>query len=207
MEESVKDRLLDFLSYQRISINKFEKTAGLSIGYMKSLRHAPSADKLKQILDAFPDLSRAWLLTGEGPMLVGESCTDPNTIPLIPDMAVGGLPDGVDISGYKETDCPRCVSPEPSADFAIDVTGDSMAPDYPSGCRVYLTTDTSGRPIRYGEVYVLDTAEGILLKRVFEASTPDHLRLVSINAEYPPYNFPKSEIRGLYRVISRLIKQ
>ena len=207
MEESTKDRILKFISETGITINKFERLAGLSVGYIRQLRHTPSVEKLNQIETAFPDLSRAWLLTGEGPMLVGESCTDPNTIPLIPDMAVGGLPDGVDISGYKETDCPRCVSPEPSADFAIDVTGDSMSPDYPSGCRVYLTTDTSGRPIRYGEVYVLDTAEGILLKRVFEAGTPDHLRLVSINAEYPPYNFPKSEIRGLYRVISRLIKQ
>ena len=207
MADTIKERLLMFMSYRGLGQSKFEKISGLSNGYINSLRRAPGAEKLEQILDAFPDLSRAWLLTGEGPMLVGESCTDPNTIPLIPDMAVGGLPDGVDISGYKETDCPRCVSPEPSADFAIDVTGDSMSPDYPSGCRVYLTTDTSGRPIRYGEVYVLDTAEGILLKRVFEAGTPDHLRLVSINAEYPPYNFPKSEIRGLYRVISRLIKQ
>lgn len=199
------DRINEILRDRGISINSLARgntSLQRKLNRQLSEGSALTADIVNVVLEHIPDIDPMWVLTGEDrPM------ADPNTIPLIPDMAVGGLPDGVDISGYKETDCPRCVSPEPSADFAIDVTGDSMSPDYPSGCRVYLSTDTSRRPIRYGEVYVLDTAEGILLKRVFEASTPDHLRLVSINAEYPPYNFPKSEIRGLYRVISRLIKQ
>ena len=73
METSVKQRLINFIEYKGLSIRKFELTCGLSIGYMKSLRHAPSMDKLSMILSAYPDLNRAWLLTGEGEMLADTS--------------------------------------------------------------------------------------------------------------------------------------
>ena len=58
------------MKYKGISQKKFEIAANLSNGYINSLRKSPSAAKLQNIIGAFPDLNRDWLLTGEGEMLL-----------------------------------------------------------------------------------------------------------------------------------------
>lgn len=70
METSVKERIKLFVKHKGISIREFERRCGMSTGYMAMLRHAPGANKLSTILAQYPELSRVWLLTGEGEMLV-----------------------------------------------------------------------------------------------------------------------------------------
>lgn len=70
MEKTVKQRLIEYLRYKGIGQNRFEKSAGISTGYISNLRHAPGASHLLKILNAAPDLDKVWLLTGEGEMLV-----------------------------------------------------------------------------------------------------------------------------------------
>lgn len=72
METTIKERLVEYLKYKKKGQNKFEKEAGLSIGYINKLRKEPSMTKLRGILNAAPDLNEQWLLTGEGPMLKEE---------------------------------------------------------------------------------------------------------------------------------------
>ena len=60
---------MDFLQSQNITPAAFERRCGFSNGYLKSLRECPSASKLDSIFEEFPNLSRVWLLAGEGPML------------------------------------------------------------------------------------------------------------------------------------------
>lgn len=69
MDNSVKERLTEFIKTIGISVNRFEKEAGLATGYMRQLRKEPSPTKIKSIISAFPSLSESWLLTGEGEML------------------------------------------------------------------------------------------------------------------------------------------
>ena len=45
-ENSVKSRILDYIRVKGMSQKKFEQATGLSNGYLNSLRHAPSVDKL-----------------------------------------------------------------------------------------------------------------------------------------------------------------
>ena len=54
------------------------------------------------------------------------------TIPVIPTGARAGTL-GDFAEGVKEYDCERMISPIKNADFAIQVTGDSMSPEYPNG--------------------------------------------------------------------------
>lgn len=70
METTVKQRLIEYLKEKKIGQNRFEKEAGLSIGYINKLRREPSITKLRCILHAAPDLNEQWLLTGEGSMLL-----------------------------------------------------------------------------------------------------------------------------------------
>ena len=66
----MKDRLLEFIAYLGVSNYAFEKAVGLSNGYVRSLNGAIGADKLLDICRAYPQLSRDWLLTGVGDMVV-----------------------------------------------------------------------------------------------------------------------------------------
>ena len=68
----VKERLLSFIKYKGMSNLAFEKQCGLSNGYLRNFKGNLGSDKLANILSAFPELSREWLLYGEGSMLLGE---------------------------------------------------------------------------------------------------------------------------------------
>lgn len=64
-----KDRINELISWLKISRAEFERRAKLSNGYTRNLGGVPGAEKLENILRAFPEVSRSWLLTGEGEML------------------------------------------------------------------------------------------------------------------------------------------
>lgn len=64
MESSVKQRLIEFIQSIGITIREFERECGLSNGYIKGLKHAPSVKKLDVIFVKYPQLDRNWLLTG-----------------------------------------------------------------------------------------------------------------------------------------------
>lgn len=68
-KESVKERVYAFLQYKGISIKRFEEQCGLSNGYVSSMRKGFGSEKLNNVLKEFPELSREWLLYGEGEML------------------------------------------------------------------------------------------------------------------------------------------
>ncbi len=68
--ETVKDRLIKFIYSMNLTKSGFEKTVGLSNGYLNQLRSSPSNEKIEQISNSFPQLNRYWLLTGVGPMLL-----------------------------------------------------------------------------------------------------------------------------------------
>ena len=70
-QNSVKNRLLDFLKYKGISQSKFEQQCGISYGYVNNIRKGIKNEMFdKKIAPNFPELSKAWLLLGEGSMLV-----------------------------------------------------------------------------------------------------------------------------------------
>lgn len=75
MENTVKQRIIQFIEATGQRTNAFEKRCGFSNGYIYSLKESPSVAKMERIFEEYPNLSRVWLLAGEGPML-----NDGNTI-------------------------------------------------------------------------------------------------------------------------------
>lgn len=71
MNKSVKDRTIEFVKFKGITMKSFEMKCGLSTGYVTSMRKGFGTDKLNNVLKAFPELNRDWLLYGEGEMLSG----------------------------------------------------------------------------------------------------------------------------------------
>lgn len=75
MEKTVKQRLMEFADFRNLSISKFESLCGLGNGYVGKLKSEPGSRKLEDILNAFPELNRTWLLYGEGEMLKRDNRT------------------------------------------------------------------------------------------------------------------------------------
>lgn len=69
METTVKERLIKFINYKGITVNKFEKLCGLSTGYVANMRVSIQPTKVQNIAQIYPELNTGWLLTGEGEML------------------------------------------------------------------------------------------------------------------------------------------
>ena len=118
---------------------------------------------------------------------------------VIPYEARGGTI-GDFVQGVQEYDCEKIISPIRGADYAMEVTGDSMSPEYPSGSRV-LIKKVSETFIAWNEVYVLDTPDGAVIKRVRKTDDPTVVECVSVNPAYQPYTIPRDFIRGWYKVL------
>ena len=133
--------------------------------------------------------------------LEGPVANEPEeTVLVIPYEARGGtIGDFVD--GVKEYDCEKIVSPIKGADYAMEVTGDSMSPEFPSGSRVLIKKIDPEQFIPWGETFVLDTPNGAVIKKVRRASDPALVECVSINPAYQSYTVPRNFIRGWYRVL------
>lgn len=77
MEESVKERIIKFAKQNGITIASLERQCRLSNGYIRNLKNAPSPVMMNRILEQYSNLSRVWLLTGEGEMLNDGNAGEP----------------------------------------------------------------------------------------------------------------------------------
>ena len=168
-------------------------------------------------------VNSSWLLTGEGSMLQPSQQAEPTLpkhrieiahqvpegsnegIPLIPLDAIAGFP-ADNGGGVRMEDCERYVIPEfenKGADFLIRVSGDSMVPLYYSGDLLACHKITDIRFFQWGTVYVLETSQGIIVKRVQESDKHDDCILcVSENdSVHKPFLLPRDDIRSLSTIV------
>ena len=215
----IKERIKQFADSKGIPIYKFESTAGLSNGYVNGIRKGIGSEKLSDILRAFPELNRNWLLFGEGEMLrtgapVSEATPPPQLIPappgkglpLIPLPAMAGFLKGAADIDPNEIEW-YFVPAFRDCQFLIRVKGESMSPRYLSGdivaCREVQDTGTF---FQWGKTYVLDTDQGVVIKRVRPSEKENHILCVSDNPEYDPFDVP---IAGIYHlaIVRGLIRE
>ena len=125
----------------------------------------------------------------------------PNVVPLMPIRAQGGSLNDFTQS-VMEYDCEKVVSPIKGADFAITVSGDSMSPEYPSGSLVLVKKIDERAFIDWGNVYVLDTINGVIIKKLMPVKEDTSKALcISINPHYPPFEVSFEHVFGVYRVL------
>lgn len=211
---SLQNRIRQFISYIGLTVSEFEGKAGLSNGSVSKMGDGTRRTTIDKISNSFPELSKVWLLTGEGEMLTTDAPVveqrkqeseenEGKLIPLLPLSAEGGSLDGFDNLGVSLPDCEVIYSPIKDADMAITVSGKSMEPDYPEGCRVVVKRINHDLFIEWGREYVLDTINGIVLKTLEPSDDPNFIRCTSLNPDqrrYAPFEIPKESVRGVYRV-------
>ncbi|MGV8814780.1 MAG: hypothetical protein ACOH2D_11790 [Gelidibacter sp.] len=64
----VKERLKKYCKSNKMSIVDFEASISASNGYINSISKSVGLDKLKSIIEKYPNLNLKWLFTGEGEM-------------------------------------------------------------------------------------------------------------------------------------------
>ena len=76
----IKDRLFMFFREKSLSNYKVEQACGLSNGYLRNLRKAPSIEIMEKIFSTYPELNREWVMSGNGDML-RPSADDSSSVP------------------------------------------------------------------------------------------------------------------------------
>lgn len=216
MQSEVKQRLIEYLAYLGIGQKAFAESVGLSAGFVNAIRVSIQPKTLEKIVEKYPDLNRSWLLTGEGEMLKPSPVARPEetppagdgrhadgaSIPLLPISARGGTLNDFVVS-VKDYECEKVVSPVRDAELAVYVSGDSMSPEYPNGSQVYVKRINEKAFIEWGRVYMLDTCNGVVIKKIIPSDRENCITCLSINTapEYAPFDVSLSDVYGIYRVL------
>lgn len=200
-----KSNLLIFIKEKNLSKTDFYKKTGLSNGFLDKGESVTSAN-LETILNTFPEISLDWLVTGRGSMLrsdlpAAHPATEPGAgIPLIPINAMAGVFTGE--QSVLELECERYVVPAfKDAEFLITVKGSSMMPKYYSGDIVACKRMPLDTFFQWNKVYVLDTEQGPLIKRVKRGATDETLSIFSDNPDYEPFELPRTKIYHIALVV------
>lgn len=221
---TIKERILTFIESEGIKKNAFFQETGIQASNFKgkNILSQPGSDMLVKILSIYPKLSAEWLMTGRGSMLSSDNSDnavrqtlkpvakrvmndDKEGIPLIPLDAVAGFPATGSSYAYMEN-CDRYIIPEfqdKGADFIIRVSGDSMIPLYYSGDLIACHKIKDIRFFQWGTVYVLETSQGVLVKRVMESiEHNDCILCASENGTiHRPFLLPKDDIRSMSTIV------
>lgn len=214
---TIKDRILTYLEVKGIKKADFYQNTGLSDSNFKGKNRLsqPGGDMIVKILTSYPEISTDWLVMGKGEMIrtqentphqqfkeelpIAHQASD-NTqegIPLIPLSAMAGAFTGE--TSVMEYECERYVIPDfKGADFLMRVKGDSMQPTYYSGDLVACQrVPLNNLFFQWNKTYVLDTTQGPLIKRIMPGSDDEHIRIVSDNTNYPPFELSKDQFNGV----------
>lgn len=206
----IKQNILLYLANKGVTPYEFYKVSGVTRGILQQ-SNGISEDNIARFLAYAPDVNIEWLITGKGDMLKNDNAgcqrqIEPahhvpeniqEGIPLIPLSAMAGAFTGE--TSVMEYECERYVIPAfKGADFLIQVKGDSMQPTYYSGdlvaCQRVPLNDLF---FQWNKTYVIDTAQGPLIKRIRRGSDDEHILIVSDNTEYEPFELSKSQFHGV----------
>lgn len=221
---TIKKRILTFIESEGIKKNAFFQETGIQASNFKgkNILSQPGSDMLVKILSIYPKLSAEWLMTGRGNMLSSDNSDNTvrqtpepaakrvmddgkEGIPLIPLDAVAGFPATDSSYAYMEN-CDRYIIPEfqdKGADFIIRVSGDSMIPLYYNGDLIACHKIHDIRFFQWGTVYVLETSQGILVKRIMESTDHDDCILCTSENDtvHRPFLLPKDDIRSMSTIV------
>lgn len=144
-------------------------------------------------------INKEWLLTGNGRMAMPGADERPH-IDSVEAAAgyLGGFSEQVINPPFR-----RAVDLLPAYDFTVRAVGDSMLPEIHSGdvlfCR-HATLPLSDADL--GHIFVLDTREGVAVKRLTAISSSGLLTLHSLNPAFTDYTASVSSVLALARVVA-----
>lgn len=216
---SLKSRLLEFIKYKDITVQKFEQIVGLSNAAVAKMGDNTRKSTIDKISNKFPELNRVWLLTGEGSML---GAIEPNA-ELIGVAHKAIMEDTIPVRFFEvnptatfqdfcsgDDEVPTSINIIPARGEVLNesycvfqITGESMAPQIQPHARV-LCNEVP--PTKWHSlkdcIVVIAYADKFVIKRIVanRLSTENYLILASDNPDYPARETVQlSDIRAIFR--------
>ena len=198
------NRLEAVIRWTGMSVNAFALHIGLkrseNLYQIKKGNNGISSDLADLITTKYPQVSKAWLLTGEGEMFLSDRVQHitGRAVPFYESDSVladpGRLKEAKPAYYLALPDFNDC-------DLAVAWNGDSMEPAIPAGSKIMLKR-TEGRNILFGGTYLVVTREFTVvrdLRRVPEDE--ERVRLVPRNTEnYDDLVVDREDIKAIYSV-------
>jgi repressor LexA len=214
MDKSTTERLSEYMIFRGINNNMITVSAGLSVGQIgKAIANNSgiNSTSIEKILHTYPEINPEWLLTGHGDMLKSEVVgvkryTKPvgkeKELPLLPIEVMAGSGTGEFIISEHDIEEWYKIPNFKDADFLVRVTGSSMRPKYSNGdivaCKKLALHDIY---FEWNRIYVLDTTQGAIIKRVKKGSDAENLLIVSDNLDYDPFELHLSKVNAVALVV------
>lgn len=210
----ILDNIRKLAEKEGITIGAIERKIGASKGVLsRAMTNGTDiqAKWITAIVENYPYVSADWLLTGKGEMITSSESSQKKMvkvseqseegIPLIPLDAMAGYFEGE--MQVLLRDCERYIVPGmPRADFLITVKGDSMMPSYfPGDIVACVRVPIKDVFFQFGRVYVLDTNQGAIIKRIEKSEDDESILIVSENEKYSPFTLHLSQVRSISLVI------
>jgi len=162
----------------------------------------PSTESVSKVLDAVgaPLERLTELITGNAAAPRRAAAAAARRIPLI-GLAQAGAEGYFDDAGYPvggswdEIDLPSVADPHA---YAVEISGDSMAPVYRDGDVVIVSP---AAPTRRGDRVVVRTLEGEVLAKELVRRSARRIELASLNPAFPDRSFDIGEVTWVARII------
>lgn len=210
----LKERILQFIEYKNISKNKFYIETGISNGTLDK-KSGLSMESVEKFYSTYNEVNPEWILTGKGSMLKSDlvkkndSVNEPRAeyIPLIPIEAIAGKANNGGIQILQKDIIDGYVIPEftqRGVEYIIRVSGSSMYPKYSSGDLLGCKTVNDTSFFQWGKIYVLDTDQGPMVKRLFPTEKANVLECRSDNKDYPPFPINRDSVYRIAIVVGVL---
>lgn len=221
-----RDRILQVLNHYDLNAKALSEKMGLdrpqAIYDILNGKTKNITEKMAvKIISAFSDISKSWLISGEGEMLVRGEEREPikkKLIPLYDDVSsIGGYNDivaDVNTPSGRVAEWIDAGDWFPEATSAIRHYGDSMV-EYPSGSILALKRVQDLRLILNGRSYVIETSEFRVTKQLQYHAGDDFIVAYSSNREtYPdgtqihsPITIPLESVRSIDLVLGCVLKE
>lgn len=205
MDNCIKDRVVDVLKHIGMNVNRASKMLGIpqrTLNRQVNEGGNISMDLVYAILNNVPEISPAWLIAGEGPMLVGEEAPSIDTVPFYEDLPLSaGNRDAFNPAQEKPSaffSIPTC-----QADFYFPVSGSSMEPEFNDGDVVGVKRVDRSEGIVHGAVYMIVTNENRMIKRCYHDNNDPNL-IWCVSPNYPSFPINKNDVCALFKVVNRI---
>lgn len=215
-QTEVIKRISDFIEYdEMVTPSAFANKAGIDpSGFSKMLKGqlTITTATLKKISTTY-GLSLKWLTGGTEPQYMpsvsqttnginGENLKDnavnTETRPRLPMYAAAGsLSEFATSTLARDCEQVPVIRALPNYDYTMIIKGDSMEPKFEGGDEIAIRKVND--IIEWGKVYVLDTSDGAVVKRLYDDG--DKFRCVSYNDSYPDFMVSKENVFGVYKVV------
>ena len=230
---TIKERLSYYLERKGINIFTMEKECGLSNGSFKK-KSEMRQENIEKVLRAYADLSRNWLMFGEGEMLVAASgdSANPDCMPVAKEPEVkfvvndnrnkenhvigcSGKIIKIDLDTLKNITLEEyCLGNQlddfstnllPEFTFMYQLQSRELEPYMVQGDWVCVRK-VELEEVRFDKAYLVDTYKyGKMIKRIEKVDDGSLiLKLPVRSVKYPVITLEQNEINGYYEVVSRI---